>query len=131
MASYIALIHKEENSEFGVSFPDFPGCVTAGKSLDEAAKAASEALGGHIDTMREFGEVIPAPLALDQVLADPENAEATAVVVIVAGAPQAKIVRANISVPEDVLGAIDAAAKAKGMNRSKFLIEAAKSVMNG
>jgi predicted RNase H-like HicB family nuclease len=26
---YIAYLHKEKKSDFGVSFPDFPGCVTA------------------------------------------------------------------------------------------------------
>jgi len=36
MANYIALLQKEEDSDFGVSFPDFPGCVTAGRTLDEA-----------------------------------------------------------------------------------------------
>ena len=33
---YIALIHKEDASDYGVSFPDLPGCVTAGATLDEA-----------------------------------------------------------------------------------------------
>ena len=28
MRQYIALIHKDADSDFGVSFPDFPGCVT-------------------------------------------------------------------------------------------------------
>jgi predicted RNase H-like HicB family nuclease len=32
MAEYIALIHKDAGSDFGVSFPDFPGCVTAGST---------------------------------------------------------------------------------------------------
>jgi len=30
MASYIAIIHKEPGSDYGVSFPDFPGCITVG-----------------------------------------------------------------------------------------------------
>ena len=34
--NYIALIHKDARSDYGVSFPDFPGCITAGKTLDEA-----------------------------------------------------------------------------------------------
>ena len=29
MRQYIALIHKDADSEFGVSFPELPGCVTA------------------------------------------------------------------------------------------------------
>ena len=49
MTSYIALIHKEPRSDFGVSFPDFPGCVTAGRTLDEARKMAEEALALHVD----------------------------------------------------------------------------------
>jgi predicted RNase H-like HicB family nuclease len=41
---YIAYLHKDGNSDFGVSFPDFPGCVTAGKTLEEARQMATEAL---------------------------------------------------------------------------------------
>jgi len=45
MTAYIALIHKDQDSDFGVSFPDFPGCYSAGSTLDEALmlyrKAAS------------------------------------------------------------------------------------------
>ena len=40
---YIAIIHKDPDSDFGVSFPDFPGCITAGRSLDEAKDMALEA----------------------------------------------------------------------------------------
>jgi predicted RNase H-like HicB family nuclease len=44
---YIAIVHKEADSDFGVSFPDFPGCITAGRTLDEAKDMAAEALTGH------------------------------------------------------------------------------------
>jgi len=37
MASYIAVIHKDPDSDFGVSFPDFPDCITAGATIDEGA----------------------------------------------------------------------------------------------
>jgi hypothetical protein len=43
--NYIAYLHKDRKSDFGVSFPDFPGCVTAGKTPDEASRLAGEALG--------------------------------------------------------------------------------------
>lgn len=52
MASYIAVIHKEERSAFGVSFPDFAGCVAAGVTLEEARQQAQEALELHIDLRR-------------------------------------------------------------------------------
>ena len=62
---YIAYLHKDRKSDFGVSFPDFPGCVTAGKTLDEARRMAVEALSLHIEGMMEDGEAIPAASILD------------------------------------------------------------------
>ena len=41
--TYIALLRKEADSDYGVEFPDLPGCVTAGISLDDAAAMAREA----------------------------------------------------------------------------------------
>jgi predicted RNase H-like HicB family nuclease len=59
---YIALIHKDRGSDFGVSFPDFPGCVTAGTTVEEAFSLAKEALAGHIETMIESGlEILSLP----------------------------------------------------------------------
>ena len=51
MSQYIGLIHKDADSDYGVSFPDFPGAVTAGSTLDEARAMAEEALPFHIDGM--------------------------------------------------------------------------------
>jgi predicted RNase H-like HicB family nuclease len=48
MRPYIALIHKETASCFGVSFPDLPGCVSGGDTLDEARAMAAEALALHL-----------------------------------------------------------------------------------
>ena len=31
MVAYIALLRKDRASDYGVEFPDFPGCVTAGR----------------------------------------------------------------------------------------------------
>ena len=45
MRQYIALIHKEADSDYGVSFPDLPGAISAGKTLDEARDMARSALG--------------------------------------------------------------------------------------
>ena len=50
MANYIAIVHKEPKSDFGVSFPDFPGCITAGNNIDEAKDMAEEALTLHIQS---------------------------------------------------------------------------------
>ena len=76
MTTYIALLRKDPDSDFGVDFPDFLGCITAGSTLEETRAMAHEALGGHIETMVELGQTIPEPASLEAVMADPENAEA-------------------------------------------------------
>ena len=72
MRHYIGIVHKDPTSDFGVSFPDFPGCVSAGETLAEAAALAREALLAHIELMMEVGEPIPEPMTLETALADPD-----------------------------------------------------------
>ena len=55
MTSYIALLRKDEESDYGVMFSDFRGCVTAGRTLDEAMGLAIEALAFHVEGMRADG----------------------------------------------------------------------------
>lgn len=73
MIRYIAVIDKDPDSDFGVYFPDLPGCVSAGSSLDEAWSMAAEALELHLEGMTEDGEPLPEPTARHLVEADPEN----------------------------------------------------------
>ncbi len=63
---YPAIIHKDRDSDHGVSFPDFPGCVSAGATVEEALQLAAEALQLHIDGMVEDGDPVPAPDAVEQ-----------------------------------------------------------------
>ncbi len=78
---YIAYLHKEKKSDFGVSFPDFPGCVTAGKTLEEARHNAVEALTLHIEGMIEDGEQVPEPATLDDMASDRAIQDAVAFLV--------------------------------------------------
>ena len=121
MTTYIALLRKEADSDFGVEFPDFPGCITAGVTLEEARRMAAEALLFHIEGMMEDGDPIPEPSGLDEVLTDPRYSDAAAVLVDVP-TRRPRSVRVNVSVPEDVLQAIDRVTD----NRSRFLAEAAR-----
>ena len=125
MRQFIALIHKDGASDFGVSFPDLPGCVTAGATLDEARDLATEALSFHLEGLEQDGEAIPEPSSLKSVMADPENRDGVAILVPAPNAP-VKTIRINITLPEDVLNAIDAYAEANGYSRSGFLVRAAK-----
>ena len=73
---YPVLITKEADTDWNVVFPDLPGCVTAGRSVDEALAFAEEALALHVQGMREDGEALPTPSNLEALMADPESAGA-------------------------------------------------------
>src|SRR5665213_2345089 len=61
MAGYIALVHKDAGTSYGVSFPDVPGCISAGDTFEQAVSNAAEALAGHFSAMRADGEALPQP----------------------------------------------------------------------
>jgi predicted RNase H-like HicB family nuclease len=123
MTTYIALLRKDPDSDFGVDFPDFPGCITAGSTLEETRHMAAEALEFHIEGMVEEGLPIPPPSALDAIMADPENAQAIPFPVAV---PNHGGVEVNLTITEAVLKKIDALAKKQGKSRSAILTEAVR-----
>jgi predicted RNase H-like HicB family nuclease len=125
MRNYIGLIHKNADGGYGVSFPDFPGVVTAGGSLDAARDLGEEALALHVEGLVEDGEAIPEPSSLENIMADALNRNGVAILVALK-TPAAKAVRINVTLPEDVLERIDAFAAAEGLSRSGFLARAAR-----
>lgn len=130
MKFIIAIEPGTESSAWGVAVPDLPGCFSAGDTLDEAMENAREAIDLHVETMIEDGLNIPAARPLSVLQADPEYAGWVWAVVEVPVekylGPAEKI---NITVPRLVLARIDDYAKARGMSRSGFLVEAARSAM--
>jgi predicted RNase H-like HicB family nuclease len=128
MAHYIALLHKDGDSDYGVSFPDLPGVVTAGSTLDEARTMATEALAFHLEGLAQDGEAVPEPSSLEEIMAIAENKGGVAVL-IEAPAAEVRSVRVNVTLPADVLGEIDKYAEREGFTRSGFLAQAAKKAM--
>lgn len=128
MRHYIGLIHKDADSDFGVSFPDLPGLVTAGTTLDEARDMAEEALALHLEGILEDGASVPEPSSLEEIMADPENRSGVAILVSVKD-DQPKIVRVNVTLPGDVLEQIDKYAETHGYTRSGLLAQAAKKLI--
>ena len=49
MRIYIALVHQEGDSAYGVQFPDVPGCFSAADELEDLIANASEALALHLE----------------------------------------------------------------------------------
>jgi predicted RNase H-like HicB family nuclease len=120
---YIAYVHKDKRSDFGVSFPDFPGVVTAGKTLEEARRLAPSALTLHIKGMLEDGEQIPDPSSLDELAQrDPDYKSASAVIPVSVKLPD-KLVRINVTARESQIKAIDQLADKAGMSRSAYMVQ--------
>ena len=68
---YVSFIHHDE-AGYGVSFPDFPGCVSAGDTVDDAVRHGSEALAFHVEGLVDDGEAVPAPRSIDAIKSEPE-----------------------------------------------------------
>jgi antitoxin HicB len=85
VAHYIALIHKETDSTYGVSFPDVPGVVTVGDSIDEAMQNAAEVLEFAAEDWSELtGRDWPEARTIDELRQDPEFQEDSADAVVAA-----------------------------------------------
>lgn len=58
--TYQGAIHGAEGG-YGILFPDLPGCVSAGDTLDEVTRMGAEALAFHLEGMIDDGESLPEP----------------------------------------------------------------------
>ena len=121
--NYIAFLHKDRKSDYGVSFPDFPGCITAGKTFEEAHRNAVDALTLHMEGMREDGEPIPKPSTLDSLEKRP--ARPGAMLLLVDVPLDEKTVRVNITARQSQIDTIDRLAESAGMTRSAYIVRSA------
>ncbi|MCR0985269.1 type II toxin-antitoxin system HicB family antitoxin [Roseomonas populi] len=126
---YYPAILEQAPAGFSVFFPDFPGCVSDGTSTEHAAREAEQALALHIRGRIEDGNAIPDPTLLESVERDPE-AEEFARILVRAELP-GRAVRANITMEEGLLAAVDTFAKQQGKTRLASLADAARAAMQG
>ena len=131
---YVAFLHDDDEPGFGISFPDFPGCVSDGDTLDDAICRGAEALAFHVEGMMADGEPLPRPRSLHEIKADESLAEwrhgatiAFVPLILDKGSPR----RVNVSLDFGLLRAIDDEAKRRGMTRSAFLSNAARNEIEG
>jgi len=125
---FIAIIHKDKGSAFGISFPDIPGCFSAADTAEDIVPQAIEAL-----SLFAEDEILPEPGDIEALRADAEIASELANGAFLVAVPlienDARVVRANITMESGMLKAIDAAAKARGLTRSAFLAQAARQAI--
>jgi len=125
-----ALVH-EEDGIFGISFPDFPGCISTGRTAEEVLRKGAEALTFHVAGMIEDGDPLPLGRDLAQLRADPgfrSDAEGAFIALVPLEVPGQSI-RLNISMEETLVDAVDRAAAEAGQSRSAYLAEAAKRLL--
>jgi antitoxin HicB len=85
MPHYIALVHKDSDSCYGVSFPDVPGVFTAGDTIDEAMRNAVKVLEFAAEDWSDLsGERFPSPRTIDELRLDPEFRDQAADAVVAA-----------------------------------------------
>jgi predicted RNase H-like HicB family nuclease len=119
---FVAIVERADRG-YSAFFPDLPGCVSAGETLQELALDAAEALALHLAGMAEDGEQVPAPTPVDRIPHDPGIHE-EARFLVPAELPGRKV-RVNVMLDEGLLAAIDAVAS----NRSGFLDAAARAAL--
>ncbi len=59
-----AVIFEQAKTNCAAYVPDLPGSVSTGRTLEETELNVREAISGHLQTLREFGEPIPEPTSV-------------------------------------------------------------------
>ena len=126
MRHYRALIETGAAGNYGVVFPDFPGCVTVGDTIELALVNAAEVLLFHIEGMEEDGDQIPDPSPMGAPPPDWMNGIA-GLWVLVPAETAGKVARINVTLDERLLARIDRVAGPR--QRSHFLTEAAERAL--
>ncbi len=119
-ATYLAVFEPTDTG-YSVYFPDLPGCVSYGASLEEAQREAETALGLHLYGMEKDGETIPSPS--DKPTIDPETAPGYLVSMVtvfpdmVANELDNRRIKTNVTLP----AWLKEAAEEQKVNYSKIL----------
>ncbi|MEZ4861431.1 MAG: type II toxin-antitoxin system HicB family antitoxin [Caldilineaceae bacterium] len=125
---YPVVIHKEANSDYGVTVPDLPGCFTAGETVDDALVQAVEAIECHIEGLLLDHEPIPAQRSIEEHRRNPDYTDALwALVTIDLSKLSGKAKRINITLPERLVSTVDRYASAHGETRSGLIAQATMS----
>lgn len=125
---YPIVIHKDPDSDYGVTVPDLPGCFSGGDTLDEAIEMAHEAITCHIEGLLMDGQPIPELRSLQEHHTDPYYADGIwAFVDFDMSEINVEKVQVNITLPAPILAAADDAAARQGDTRSGWFTHAVLS----
>ena len=113
---YPAVIDGKKGA-YGVTFPDLPGIVAMGKTLDEALVNAEEALRDYVVETEKDGETITPPRALEQVKIPGGSLLVSVPLLRLSG----RSVRANMLLDEGVAAFIASEARRRGITRTAYV----------
>jgi predicted RNase H-like HicB family nuclease len=129
---YPVVVHKDPESDYGVTVPDLPGCFSAGETLDEALEEAIEAIECHLEGLLIDGEPIPSARTVEYHQSNPDYLDGVwAIVAIDVTKLSGKTKRVNITLPERVLSLMDKYASEHGETRSGLITQAAIEYIAG
>lgn len=126
---YVAFVHKDPDSAYGISFPDFPGCISVGDTMDDVIASGTKALSFHVRGMESDGDIIPEPHSLEEVINNAEFAEdleGASLALVPLVRDLGSTTRINVSLDLGLLKAIDDEARSRGQTRSAFIASAAR-----
>jgi predicted RNase H-like HicB family nuclease len=127
---YPIVLHKEKDSDYGVTIPDVPGCYTAGSTIEEAIAMAQEAIQCHLEGLLIDKEPLPLSSSIEENQKNPDFENGIwAIVDIHIAKLSIKSKRVNITIPETVLHSVDKYAKQHGESRSGLLTQAVTEYM--
>ena len=122
---YPIVIHKDLESDYGVTVPDIPGCFSAGSSVEEAIEMAKEAIECHIEGLIMDNDPMPISTAIDKHQQNSQYDDGIwAMVEVDISKLSVKSKRVNITIPEYLLNTVDQYAKKHGESRSGLLAQA-------
>ena len=130
MRTYFALVHKDQDSAFGITFPDLPGCFSAADEEDRIFEQAQLALALYASD----GTALPAPRSFSELRKDADiKAEISsgAFLIAVPVLMIAKKSRYNLMLACGLVEGIDRTARALGVSRSEFVAEAVGARLRG
>ena len=113
---YPAVIDGKKGA-YGVTFPDLPGIVAMGKTLDQALVNAEEALRDYVVEMEKDGETITPPSALERVKTPAGCLLVSVPLLRLSG----RSVRANMLLDEGVAAFIASEARRRGITRTAYV----------
>jgi len=119
---YPAVVRGDETNGYEATFPDLPGCQARGAALAELMSAARAAVAAELQRLVADGQTWPRASALAEISLAPGQA-----VILVDVQIEDTPVRVNISIGENLLKRLDAAAEARGTTRSGFIATAVRA----